>query len=1343
MQKSSMTEARRSLLVSLFVLGLIAALFVLPYQFRSEAVAPKGSQPSGSTRLENYDIREQKGADIAETLIGFRQTAGRNASSIADLRDKFVSGEETLKQTVKTLKVEYNSDIRIPEVITPDVWKSEMEFLTGPSTGSKPEILRNFIKQNNNLIGVTGEQANSLKVTIDTTNPDGNLSFAQLEQQINDIPVFRGEVKAGFTKNGEMIRVINNLAPGLDYASLSTEFGNPADAVRAAAGYINHTVRDSDLSLNKAASTDQRAVFGEGDWSTKAQKMYFPTEPGVARTAWRVIIYTDDTAYMTIVDAESGKMLWRKDLGEAQTQSATYNVYSSATSQSGILNNPTPLVPGPISPLLGTQGTLVSRSNVTVIGNEAPNTFNNNGWITDGANTTDGNNVEAGVDRVSPNGVDAPVTGSPNRTFSATYTPGNGASGTGDDPLGAEFQKGSAINLFFVTNRYHDELYRYGFTEQFFNFQQNNFGRGGVAGDRISAQAQDSSGFNNANFGNLAGTVIGPDGERGAMQMYLWNGPTPDRDGDLDADIIIHELTHGTSSRLHGNTAGISSNMTRGMGEGWGDFYAHVMLANPTDPINNIYSEGAYATFSIAAGFTANHYYGIRRFPKAPLAATGGPNNRPFNPMTFKYLNSNCDTFIGNTTTTTTAAFPRSNVIATSGSCDQVHNAGEIWASALWEVRTLMVTRLGFANGSRKVLQLVTDGMKLSGLNPTFLQERDGIIAAAAAAPLAPEASADVADVREGFRIRGMGFSASVQTASPAAVTEAYDLANAQFTDPFSVSDSTGDNDGFPEPGENVILSVAVKNTTGATVNAVFANVNGGPNVSYGNIADGATVVKQIPYTIPAGAVCGSFHDVTINVSSAIGPQTPVVKSFRLGAPVGGAPATFANNTAIVINDNAVSTPYGTAVTTTGLTGNKIINLKIKGLSHTFPGDIDMLLVGPGGQKMIVMSDVVGTNDAVNTTFTLKDSAADLLPAGAALVNNASYRPSDITSGDVFASPAPGSPYQSAAPVGTATFASVFGTAGSAMNGNWALYIVDDAGTDVGTVSGGWELTFESDNYICSTTPRSRGDFDGDGKSDPSVFRPSDATWYANRSTAGFFGVKWGISTDTPIPGDYDGDGKTDAAVFRATATPGDPDVFVLNSNGFTLTAFPWGNPGDVPVFADYDGDGKTDYAVFRPSDNTWYAYGSTAGNMFTLWGQAGDIPVVGDYDGDGKADQAVYRAGSWIVNKSTGGHTVTPFGLTGDKLVPADYDGDNKDDLAVFRSGVWHYQRSLDGVVVSIPFGLNTDILVPGDYDGDGKDDQAVYREGTWYLNQSTGGYVSTAFGTVNDKPVQKAYIP
>jgi hypothetical protein len=1340
MKKVENTKSDLGLWLGFIGVGLIAILMIIPGQFRSQAGEKEKSKGFSQTKSQDegipkmWDIREQK--ESYNDLVNFRSKIGRNAVDVADVRQKFVVAEDALKRRLPNAKIEYNTDIRIPEVITPDVYQDKIEFLTSPSGAKRTDILRGFINQNNELVGLSNQQINSLKVAADYTNPDGNLSFVHFDQIINGIPVFRGEVKAGFTKNNQIIRVINNLAPGLDYGSLSTDFRDPLDAVKIAAEHIKHQLTTRDVSRNDATSNNLKTVFGEGDWATTAEKMYFPTEPGVAVPSWKILIWQPVNAYYVIVDAETGTVLWHKNITEDQTEAATYQVYNNTNAFMQAADSPAPLSPGPLTPTAGTQGVVGTRTNVTLIGNEAPNTFNNNGWINNGGNTTDGNNVEAGIDRDGVDGVDTPlIAGIPNRVFTSTWNPPPGSPAPGDEPLTAQAQRGAVTQMFYVMNRYHDSMYRLGFVEQANNFQADNFGRGGAGADRVSAEGQDSAGTDNANFS------VTSDGTRGRMQMFLWTGPTPDYDGTGDAEVILHEVTHGTSIRLHGNGVGLGNNMSRGMGEGWSDFYAEAMLSEPTDPINGLYTTGGYVTHLIAAGFTGNYYYGIRRFPRAPITFLG-TNGRPHNPFTFRYINAGCAALIDGST----SAFPRGPVGSTQ--CDQVHNIGEIWSSLLWEVRNRMVTRLGFTAGTTRVLQVVTDGMKLAPLSPTLIQERDAIIAAAAALPLAPEGTADVADVREGFRVRGMGFSASIQTVSPAAVTEAFDSPNARFADPLTVSDSTGDNDGFPEPGENVLLTIPVSNpNTGGAITSVMANVNGGTNVAYGTIADGATVTRQIPYTVNAATLCGALETITINVTSSIGAQIPVTKTFRVGAPIGGAPATFSNAAAITINDNAPATPYPSNITVSGLTGNKTIRMKINGFSHTFPADVDMLLVGPGGQKFTPMSDTGGTTAVTGVVFDLVDTAAAVIPTASLPAGD--HKPSNVTAGDLFAAPAPVGPYLEAAPAGVATFGSVFGTSGATMNGTWSLYVLDDAGIDVGTIANGWSLTFESNDYLCFLAPTGkRSDFDGDGKTDLSVFRPSEGNWYLNRSTAGLAIVNYGISTDVIAPGDYDGDGKTDEAVFRASTVVGAPDFFVLNSATSTLSGASWGVPGDLPVVADYDGDNKDDFAVWRSTPGEFYVLNSTNGLLrYKLFGTPGDKPVPADYNGDNRTDFALYRpsTGIWYVaDNVTNAETYTSFGISTDMPVVADYDGDAKDDIAVFRpsNGFWYIRNSTGGISY-VPFGATGDVPVPGDYDGDGKYDQAVYRGGTWFVNRSTSGVTIQPFGLATDRPTPRWYNP
>jgi uncharacterized delta-60 repeat protein len=271
-------------------------------------------------------------------------------------------------------------------------------------------------------------------------------------------------------------------------------------------------------------------------------------------------------------------------------------------------------------------------------------------------------------------------------------------------------------------------------------------------------------------------------------------------------------------------------------------------------------------------------------------------------------------------------------------------------------------------------------------------------------------------------------------------------------------------------------------------------------------------------------------------------------------------------------------------------------------------------------------------------------------------------------------------------------------------------------------------------------------DFDGDGKTDVSVVRPSAAEWWVLKSSNnGNFAVQFGSPTDKIVPADYTGDGKTDVAFFR----PATGQWFVLRSEDNSYFAFPFGTNGDIPVPADYDGDGKADPAVFRPSDGHWYIYRTRDGGTTSApFGTNGDQPVPADYDGDGKADIAIRRPsnGQWWLNRTTAGVIAYAFGTGADKTVQGDYTGDGKADVAVWRpsTGEWFVLRSENTSFFSFPFGTNGDVPAPGDYDGDGKTDATVFRPtgATFFANRSSGGVLTATFGGSGDLPVANTFV-
>jgi len=264
-------------------------------------------------------------------------------------------------------------------------------------------------------------------------------------------------------------------------------------------------------------------------------------------------------------------------------------------------------------------------------------------------------------------------------------------------------------------------------------------------------------------------------------------------------------------------------------------------------------------------------------------------------------------------------------------------------------------------------------------------------------------------------------------------------------------------------------------------------------------------------------------------------------------------------------------------------------------------------------------------------------------------------------------------------------------------------------------------------------------DFNGDGRAEIGVYRPSEGMWYLQDSVTGAKKyVSFGLNGDEPVLGDYDGDGLTDTAVFRRS----NGSWYVSRSSDGQMTVTPFGLSSDMPVPGDYDGDGKTDIAVYRLATGYWYVFGSTHGLEVFKYGTDTSFPVPGDYDGDGLTDVAVYRPSdkTWWIHQSQLGDKTVQFGTNGDLPIPADYDGDGVTDLAVYRSdGNWWVQRSQTASITADHWGVVSDLTAPADFDGDGKSEIAVFRSptGVWYITRPDGTSRILEWGIETDVPL------
>jgi uncharacterized repeat protein (TIGR01451 family) len=954
-------------------------------------------------QLVNYDKRE-KGAAVRPRLDPEKALAA-----------------DKLSERVSGVRVSVDPILGSPRYVV-----STHELLSGPNGVGKaisPQFrnaipgedrhgsIKAFLNEHAAMFGHGAEILDSAVITREYITAHNGLRTTVWEQQVEGIPVFQAIFIGHETKDGELASIASQFVPNPQAAA---ERGTPNHAAKIQAPAISPQKAIVEAAKNvgaalteqQLASLDPQPVSARKqqrfqgapvlNGETDAQLTWLPMSGTELRLCWQIILTSRERGEMfrIIIDAETGEVLVRHGLTE-YISDASYRVFTS--------DSPSPMSPGLATPG-NAQPALVPR--VLVVTNAMNTNASPNGWINDGDNETKGNNVDAHLDRNKDDQPDLPrPQGNPNRVFDFAEDLTQQPTTYGD---------AAVVQLFYWNNFMHDKLYELGFTEAAGNFQNTNFSRGGLGNDAVQADAQDGSGTDNANMSTP------PDGLPGRMQMYVFSGPNPNRDGDLDADVLLHEYTHGLSNRRVGGGAGLSSLQSRGMGEGWSDFYALSLLSESADDPNATYAAGGYAAYQFG-GLLQNYYYGIRHYPYCT------DTNK--NPFTFKDIDPG--------QAIPHQGIPISPVYGFSPSeANEVHHQGEVWCVTLWEARAAMITKYGWAVGNPLMLRLVTDGMGLSPVNPNFLEARDAIIQA----DLINNGGANFNELWAAFAKRGMGGSAT----SPASTTtqgveEAFDLPGLALKQALAIDAFTGNGNGSIDPNECIELKVVLVNNVrspATTISATLATTTGGvvlsqAQSSYPDIQPGATGTNNVPFrfTTSPGFVCGTVIDFTLTV---ISDQEVRTIKLRLNTGQIGTPITFQNDSQINIPD---ASPLGvdSPVTVSGFNsaiGKVTVSLYV---THTFDFDLTLVLYAPDGSHVILSQNngFFGRNfgsacspESSRTTF--DDKASTPIGLG---------RPPYVGS------------FKPDQPLGAFN-----GKSGTAVNGTWRLHVIDQFAGDTGAI---------------------------------------------------------------------------------------------------------------------------------------------------------------------------------------------------------------------------------------------------------------------------------------------------
>ncbi|HTG47335.1 MAG TPA: M36 family metallopeptidase [Actinomycetota bacterium] len=605
-----------------------------------------------------------------------------------------------------------------PVTATPRIIAKLNGFLSGPRAGSARAIAMHYVRTHAAAFGVTDPALRSLSFVRDYVSIDGTHHVAWT-QRYAGVPVFGSGLQVNVTRDGRVINVLGSPVGGL--GAVGTAATVPASRAIATA------VSDAKLThVTGLPRVTEGGAIRRG--APTATKVFFPRPDGT-HLAWQTYVWGEQGLFLSVIDARSGAVLYRHSL----TDDANGRVFENS----------------PGAPAGGVQHTV----NLTPYLYARNRLFGPRAWVSTDVND---DNVVQTSEEVRPNARGnwtfpfVPFTNTVDSACPAKYPCSWNSRRMGGFSWKTN-RRQSATQLFWFLNRYalHLQAAPIGFTPAAGNFQLFNPSGKGLGGDPVLGQALDG-----ANTLNLGHGLIGlpdfnhtdnanmstpPDGFAPTMQMYLWNdpltniafGPRADpfiqSNGADEADIVFHEYTHGLSNRLVVDANGVSTlgNLQAGaMGEAWSDWYAMDYLVN-----RGLFKDTAAPGQLLEGTYVSGGKRLVRTEAIDCPVGSAAPRCRGANGLgKGGYTYGDFGKIFGT---------------------PEVHADGEIWGQTLWDLRTVL--------GSKITEGLVTRAMELSPANPSFLDERNAILQA----DQVLHAGAHRTTIWKTFAHRGMGYFAS------------------------------------------------------------------------------------------------------------------------------------------------------------------------------------------------------------------------------------------------------------------------------------------------------------------------------------------------------------------------------------------------------------------------------------------------------------------------------------------------------------------------------------------------------------------------------------------------------